>query len=126
MGNSFPALIFSVGGQEMVELVMAVRERKRRSLPSRFPADGGDFRRDKGQSSVAWEERSILGVGSGLEVAGNGRTEGGDAGEEEEDGVRRESRGPKKSGLFFFSFSNIKALSSKLFLIGFNLKLKLN
>ena len=32
MGNSFPALIFSVGGQEMVELVMAVRERKRRSL----------------------------------------------------------------------------------------------
>ena len=102
MGNSFPALIFSVGGQEMVELVMAVRERKRRSLPSRFPADGGDFRRDKGQSSVAWEERSILGVGSGLEVAGNGRTEGGDAGEEEEDGVRRESRGPQKSGLFFF------------------------
>ena len=103
MGNSFPALIFSVGGQEMVELVMAVRERKRRSLPSRFPADGGDFRRDKGQSSVAWEERSILGVGSGLEVAGNGRTEGGNAGEEEEeDGVRRESRGPqKKSGLFF-------------------------
>ena len=53
MGNSFPALIFSVGGQEMVELVMAVRERKRRSLPSRFPTDGGDFRRDKGQSSVA-------------------------------------------------------------------------
>ena len=101
MGNSFPALIFSVGGQEMVELVMAVRERKRRSLPSRFPADGGDFRRDKGQSSVAWEERSILGVGSGLEVAGNGRTEGGDAGEEEEDGVRRESQGPQKSGLFF-------------------------
>ena len=102
MGNSFPALIFSVGGQEMVELVMAVRERKRRSLPSRFPADGGDFRRDKGQSSVAWEERSILGVGSGLEVAGNGRTEGGDAGEEEEeeDGVRRESRGPQKKKIW--------------------------
>ena len=126
MGNSFSALIFSVGGQEMVELVMAVRERKRRSLPSRFPADGGDFRRDKGQSSVTWEERSVLGVGSGLEVAGNGRTEGGNAGEEEEeDGVRRESRGPQKN-LVSFSFSKIKALSSKLFLIGFNLKLKLN
>ena len=109
MGNSFPALIFSVGGQEMVELVMAVRERKRRSLPSRFSADGGDFRRDKGQSSVAWEEGSILGVGSGWEVAGNGRTEGGNAGEEEEeDGVRRESRGPQKKiwSLFFFLFQN--------------------
>ena len=110
MGNSFPALIFSVGGQEMVELVMAVRERKRRSLPSRFPADGGDFRRDKGQSSVAWEERSILGVGSGLEVAGNGRTEGGDAGEEEEDGVRRERvGGPKKKNLVSFSFFQNKS-----------------
>ena len=68
-----------------------------------------------------------MGVGSGLEAAENGRTEGGDAGgEEEEDGVRRESRGPQKKNLVSFSFSKLKALSSKLFLIGFNLKLKLN
>ena len=58
MGNSFPALIFSVGGQEMVELVMAVRERKRRSLPRRMVAISGEIKVNRallGRRGAFWE-----------------------------------------------------------------------